>query len=50
MFMQSFLSVYEINLQRGVTVRFQVVMVASMKVTVFWNIVPCSLVETVNFF
>jgi hypothetical protein len=26
-------------------VRFQVLMVASMKMAVFWNLVPCSLVE-----
>jgi hypothetical protein len=26
-------------------VRFQVLMVASMKITAFWDIAPCSLIE-----
>jgi hypothetical protein len=31
--------------ETGVNVRFEVLMVANMKMTVFWVVAPCSLVE-----
>jgi hypothetical protein len=35
-------SYFSLNLY---ALRFQVLMAASMKVTVFWNVAPCSLIE-----
>jgi hypothetical protein len=38
-------ALHKLNGQTIMQVRFQVFMVASVKVTVFWDAVPCSLVE-----